>query len=582
MRYLLFSCIFSLASTVSAKTFTVPSTWEITSNLSRESRETLAYGAAATLSQGINPLAGPTPRSCRYQVLGLSTFFLMSTSLELYPQVLSSFFSVLALEDYYSGNIFWRTEATDALIRYNEKFGLYSLPAQHVYSDSAYWGLTLFYSYRTYNYGTLLALAKEAYNATYAGFITPSAAASGTGSGRNITFLPPVNCTSKTFAGGVFTFQNVSDDTEISIWAVGPFMTLSAYLFEETKDPFYQQAAQLSLEFIINYMWNGTAVSDTFYPGTCATLYKPWTVNQAWFIEGLNSANAPTIHAHSVDTGLSVWANVTQNNTLLSLLEDVVGNVTTIPDWTSSPDGILVTDAQYDDPGLLVRGLTEAFMRNPGTELARYIETYITVQFNALDHPQVPGSNASYYSQSWLTPGTSTFDAKGSIAALDVLNAALRFSPNMSTPGPGPGHDPGPDPTLEPSRKSIAIGAVIGGVAGGVSAIVAVAAGLLLWRRRQRSHHQDEGKIAVDPFLWRPTYEQVNRSKTYNDALQASATPEIVSTSVPVVVSRVYEPNETHGPETITTAERLPTLVRRLNHLLSRWPQVEPPPQYER
>ena len=39
---------------------------------------------------------------------------------------------------------------------------------------------------------------------------------------------------------------------------------------------------------------------------------------------------------------------------------------------SSSPNGIL--------KGIYIRGLTEARMRNPGTDLGRYIEAYITVQ----------------------------------------------------------------------------------------------------------------------------------------------------------------------------------------------------------
>lgn len=126
------------------------------------------------------------------------------------------------------------------------------------------------------------------------------------------------------------------------------------------------------------------------------------------------------------------------------------------------------------------------------------------------------------------------------------------------------------------------MGAIIGGVVGGVAAIVAVIVGFLSRRRRQH-RQQGEGETPVDPFLSRPTYAQVNRTKRYDGAPQAPATSQPVPAApVPAVVSRMDGTDETHGPErdTIDTAE-LPTLVRRLNNLLSRSHPVEPPPQYE-
>ena len=68
---------------------------------------------------------------------------------------------------------------------------------------------------------------------------------------------------------------------------------LSAYLYEETHEPIYAQAAQLSLDFIIHQMWNGTIVYDTFDPAACTwddTEYA--TYNQAWFVEGIKSRRA--------------------------------------------------------------------------------------------------------------------------------------------------------------------------------------------------------------------------------------------------------------------------------------------------
>ena len=61
---------------------------------------------------------------------------------------------------------------------------------------------------------------------------------------------------------------------------------LSAYLFEETKNTTYQEVAQLSLNFVINHLWNGSIVYDGLDLHSCQTTIKPFSLNQAWFVEG--------------------------------------------------------------------------------------------------------------------------------------------------------------------------------------------------------------------------------------------------------------------------------------------------------
>ena len=96
---------------------------------------------------------------------------------------------------------------------------------------------------------------------------------------------------------------------------------LSAYLYEETNDPFYGQAAQLTMEFTINHMWNGRIFEDTIYPAMCQVKNVQLTLNQ-WFMEGERCDLPFMIETCILSTwlvGLSVWANVTKNDTLTSL-----------------------------------------------------------------------------------------------------------------------------------------------------------------------------------------------------------------------------------------------------------------------
>ena len=212
-RVVLFALsILSWASVTAAQDLTIPSTWLVrelkqhvyvgssqasqnpTSNISRESRESLANSAAAALLAQVNPAGGvsdgTSPRSQEALRTHLSYLDLPNV------QDITGVFSVLALQDYYSGNSTWKDFVSSGIQAYYQQHGLYGgLPDLN--NDAIYWGLGFYYAYRTYKAQFLLDLAETAYNTTYAdGFITPSAASSGSGAGRNVSFSPPSGCTS--------------------------------------------------------------------------------------------------------------------------------------------------------------------------------------------------------------------------------------------------------------------------------------------------------------------------------------------------------------------------------------------------
>ena len=69
---------------------------------------------------------------------------------------------------------------------------------------------------------------------------------------------------------------------------------LSAYLFEETQDPMYYEAAQLSVDFMIRYMWSGSTVNYAFSLHTCtANSDLQLTAFQSGFVEGVISYASP-------------------------------------------------------------------------------------------------------------------------------------------------------------------------------------------------------------------------------------------------------------------------------------------------
>ncbi|KZV70986.1 hypothetical protein PENSPDRAFT_752121 [Peniophora sp. CONT] len=542
-----------------AQNLTIPATWRNpTSNLSLESREGLAYEAAQPFSVLDISVGKP----------GLP-----------WLQEVTSVYAVLALQDYYTGNSSWGDIGTvnfPAAIQ--GKNGFWASGAK-LYSDVIYWGLAFFYAHRTYNEPVLLSNAVDAWNILYDGaFITPDNAASGSGAGRNVSFLPPANCTSATFAGGVFYMQGVQTSTYVNMISIGPFMTLSAYLFEETKNATYQQMAQLSLDFIINHLWNGTIVYDGIELTSCQTTPKPFSLNQAWFVEGL-----------------SVWANVTQNDTLNTLLENVVQNVTTFPTW-SAQDGVVNDvdpEVTSDSPnqilkGIYIRGLSEARMRNPETDLARYIEGYITVQYNSiLDHARAP--NSSNYSRAWIGPPLTSFEAGGNLAALDVLNAAISFngsstaSSNSSTGGTTPTGSS--RPTSAKSSKSKA-GAIAGGVIGGVAfAAIATTAAILLLRHRKHARGANGVQrgsntprtTTVQPFIsgvavayTPPTNSKSARRMNYQNDGPSLPTSHPTSTA--------FTTNDLSS--NYDGIAELPSLIQRLNNVLQ-GRETELPPRYD-
>ncbi|KZV61448.1 hypothetical protein PENSPDRAFT_759424 [Peniophora sp. CONT] len=562
---------FSFASSVAAQNLAVPLNWvNTTSNLTRESREGLANGAAATFLSEVNVNAGASA--------GLPSI-----------RYFTSTYAVLSLQDYYSGNSTWSTTVFNGMQNYYQQYGLYGVPALN--NDPVYWGLAFFYAYRTYRQQFFLDLAMMAHNLTYTGaFITSSAAASGTGAGRNVSFSPPSGCTNTTIAGGVFFHQDVLNDTTVNAETITPFMALSAYLFEQTNEQLYSDAAELSLNFVINHLWNGVYVQDSFVVASCQTDNTTMdTFNQAFFVEGL-----------------SVWANVTKNSALTTLLESVISNVTTFKTW-SLPDGVIDESKtrasnDLDTKGVFVRGLTEARMRNPGTDLAKYIDTYTTVQFNSvINNALATGTN--FYAASWSGPAVSSFNAAGSLAAVDVLNAAFSIAtPSASSASPEGSGDPSttsPAPSKSGSSKSSNAGVIAGSVVGGVVAVAAIVGGVLFLRRRRHRRHahavedgttvddyaaqiRETDTVTAEPFMLQtPFIQSPTKGQRLNAPQAPSSSSTLPQTATTLESSRAS--TSAHDPDAMSEPVDngdLPNLVRRLYSMLH-GPQGEPPPQYE-
>ncbi|KZV77205.1 hypothetical protein PENSPDRAFT_660464 [Peniophora sp. CONT] len=233
----------------------------------------------------------------------------------------------------------------------------------------------------------------------------------------------------------------------------------------------------------------------------------------------------------------------------------------------SSPNQIL--------KGIYIRGIAEAARRNPGTDLALYIEAYIYVQarirflmtpFNSLlDHARAPAPNDSYYSRAWAGPPNSPSGITSSAG------------------GPTPTSTFGSSPA-----KSRHTGAIAGGVVGGVIAAV-VAIATVLWCRRWRHTGvvnmverdvDSAGNNSVQPFISRPAYNPTPTSSKL--ARLNESTRQNIAPSLPVPLA-ASEPDTTHDQGTDREAPdiaELPSLIQRLNNLLQgRYGELPP---YER
>ncbi|KAI0028803.1 hypothetical protein K488DRAFT_89366 [Vararia minispora EC-137] len=456
---------------IPAQNLSIPTSWvNITVSLSIQELQNLVHGAAAQLVNAINNSTG-----------SVSVFGIVDE--------LSDTYAALALQDYYAG-----TSTFESIVLNNTGLivNAQNLTASgtiiKLNSDIIHWALTFYYAYRAYKHETFLEQATALYNATARSLISPETAASGSGADRNVSFNQPLNCTNN-IAGGVFWLSSIGNasNLEINAETVGPFMAMSAYLFELTQEEVFQINAQLSLDFILNNLWSGIVVTDSILTDaeTCRNGGSVLSFNQAWFIEGL-----------------SVWANITGNSTLTALLRLAVPSILTFPQWIAAngtyfvlQDNAGVSDTAYRK-GYTIRGLTEAFSRTRGTDIATYIAAFLNIQFNTIQSlARAPGTD--FYSASWVGPSSNVLDPHGNLGAMDVLNAAVHVASAFSNETTGSGLSPQP---ASPNIARINIGTIVGSIIGGITSVLLVVSFLILRRRRKRKSAAT-ASVQVDPFF---------------------------------------------------------------------------------
>ncbi|KZV61735.1 hypothetical protein PENSPDRAFT_658699 [Peniophora sp. CONT] len=478
---------FGLVCDVSAQNYSIPSGWQnIVSNTSRAERLTAAWGAANEVQRRVDPSMG-IPTDGVFNETG------------------SSMVSVLALQDYHSGNSSWRDQVLNNTLRIYEA-GNTNLDAESYTLDIAYYGLAEVAAYLAYNDSTRLAVAKRNFDKIYNSDVITEAAA------QNGTYIRALNTTCGSALGGlVFGLHaNVSNITVYSS-ATSAWVALSARLADLTGNTTYLTAAKQTIQFTQAHILSvdfrsALRISDNFDVPTCAT--TPGTEPYAWSV-------GPYIE------GLSIVANVTQNSTYTQMLNTLIPGVVTIPEW-HDPSGVLVDRNGPYSKGTLIRGLLEARLRNPSnTGLVSLIDSYLTLQYNAVSQNASIGNDD--YRYSWLGGDSNAqYTTAGNIEALDVLNAAFVIGPTETSPEPPTNTTVTASPSTSAPAKHLStrIGAIVGATVGGTAAVAAIIIVSCICLRRRRSNgmsNPPDPRSALEPepfVLTAPVHDRLGLAST--------------------------------------------------------------------
>ncbi|KAJ7210124.1 hypothetical protein GGX14DRAFT_697598 [Mycena pura] len=328
-----------------------------------------------------------------------------------------------------------------------------------------------------------LANASWAFARSY----TISAGDVGAGSMAGKDFSLPPTCQGETLLGGTFNTADPTDH-DVTGFASGYFLILSASLAEATSDPAYLSAAQESLYFITTHLVAQNIVQDVISVGgnsSCA-LNDP---------TGPEIFSAGSFNAGLLIEGLAVLYSITNNASTLAIIDDVVNATLSNTDWVT-PEGIVVHGGGKRGDMYTVRGLAEALRRNAITpELLPFVRSFLAVQFNALIDLATEGGNGSIYAGAWVGPPSAMFSPQNQTLAVSALLGGVALN---QTDAPGSAQPPSPPstgaggPSGSPAAKTqprlprtaVIVGAVLG------SLLVPATAGAVVWviaRRKARS-----------------------------------------------------------------------------------------------
>ncbi|KAI3608917.1 glycoside hydrolase family 76 protein, partial [Moniliophthora roreri] len=318
---------------------------------------------------------------------------------------------------------------------------------------------------------------------------------------KNVTVKPI--CGDLTMVGGTF-WINDPNSGFVNTLATGA----TSLLAEATKNQTYIDSATETEAFYFNHLRNAQGVLlDGIDADTCAPKDEAFAANAGVMIEGL-----------------AVLASVTQSDTIVQHLLEVVNKTVSHREW-HSVDGIIAADSTTQASAELVsqyvvRGLAAIYSRNTTrSDLRNFIREYLGVQYNAvLDNTREPGTNV--YAASWTGPPSSNFSFNNQTNALSMLIAAIPIrndTLDITSGGPNTPTTGGDKPS---NKAPLNVGAIVGGVVGGLAflALLLILVLYLIRRRRARQAQSltntrdgdrnitenSDSTHQVRPFTWIP------------------------------------------------------------------------------
>ncbi|KZV73758.1 hypothetical protein PENSPDRAFT_749801 [Peniophora sp. CONT] len=455
---------------VLGQNFTVPYTWrEPNSTLARTERLNIARDAVQSMITNINPSNGTDPALTAWQSANL--------------------LGSIAQFDYISASQTYHGFLNDSIMAFHDGHAtFFDSQVANITSDPLMWGLAACYSSRAYNDTGMLDVAVQVWDVAQTYLVSEEDGAAGTQQTRNGSFTahcdPSSNATS---AGAVFSQASISSDYTSNADTVGAYVALSAHLFAVTGNTTYLASAERSALFMYNHMYSPDLkiVWNSFNLQTCKTNELQWTHNQGFLLEGLSILST---------------APLATSSTFKSLMQTLVSSTIPCPAWTipkGDTAGVLNETSPSAQPGendvaltyrdVYMRALYEVWSRtSPSEPMALFIESYMTVQYNAL--LELASNHGGNFSFDWTGPQASQKLDWGQSASLDVLSATIGMASIKSA-------------VAAPHHRSLSGGAIAGIVIGIVAGSVLVIAGVLLARRRKAHMRKpDSEPILLDPF----------------------------------------------------------------------------------
>ncbi|VDC05875.1 unnamed protein product [Peniophora sp. CBMAI 1063] len=537
---------------VLGQTFTQTAAWRSPSiTVDVADRTSLAQDALSVLSHQINYTSGATDS------LGVTESAALLLTMSEY--------------DLRMGSTVFQSNVTAALQAYAAVTNWTTTP------DRLRWGLAFFAAYQAYpdspQQQSFLDSAKASWAAAHVYYVTPAAAANGSLPGLPLfepTCSPLLGGIPATVAGATFWVGQPIINGE----TIGPWIALSSSLYTATFNTTYRDAAQQSIQFVKNFLSNGTMILDTYEIQGCSVMSAgTFTYNGGYFLQGASIyyGNVTTPSAQDV-----------------SDLNELVAGLILFPGWTRA-DGVNFEDQITNTTGdlsqeqlsadwkaILVSGLYQCMAAGLlNSTVANLTQRYIAVQFNAvreLANYTTSGINGQVYGPSWVGAPLrlQQYLAYGQLAAAELFTVALGTEFTVTTsnstivPSSTASSRVSAASSQVPQPKSL-VGPIVGGVVGGVGVIlIGVLIGVLLWRRRRRQTGEiyptlePHSAMSAEPFIL--TTEEYPDTRHPNMLAQAVDSPARMTKLQPMryipTASDLTIPAESQSPLGSATSPR--------------------------